>query len=267
MPVACRCLGTNKEQMRALQMLTSSLNRGLKTDVTKPLAILKGANAVNLGKTTLLTDKKEKMNADSDEDSDDDYHVNDFRPGTAMYRSASGANGGRGGGGGARDRTAKSTVMITNRGQLRKNVERAMRKLFDKKLISDDPKVVEQRQIDFAWTLVDWRTFDPESPLKAFPGDVIMKQPSALEALVLNLKNATNPEVHYASCCAIAYLCVRQDVRAALYEATVGILMESLDLFVARWPRCARVLAFCASASPRPRSASQIGRASCRERV
>eukprot|EP00802_Teleaulax_amphioxeia_P025697 Tamp_26594.p2 GENE.Tamp_26594~~Tamp_26594.p2 ORF type:complete len:222 (-),score=61.31 Tamp_26594:225-860(-) len=141
---------------------------------------------------------------------------------------------GRGGGGGARDRTAKSTVMITNRGQLRKNVERAMRKLFDKKLISDDPKVVEQRQIDFAWTLVDWRTFDPESPLKAFPGDVIMKQPSALEALVLNLKNATNPEVHYASCCAIAYLCVRQDVRAALYEATVGILMESLDLFVAR---------------------------------
>ena len=115
------------------------------------------------------------------------------RAGCAARRGAMG----RGGGGGARDRTAKSTVMITNRGQLRKNVERAMRKLFDKKLISvravlrcsaaawrpvlrgvrcvtpwpraaaaapawqDDPKVVEQRQIDFAWTLVDWRTFDP----------------------------------------------------------------------------------------------------------
>ena len=48
-------------------------------------------------------------------------------------------------------------------------------------------------------------------------------------------------QVHYASCSAIAYLCVRQDVRAALCEATVGILMEALDLFVARCP----VLCMC----------------------
>jgi len=94
--------------------------------------------------------------------------------------------------------------------------------------------VVEQRQIDFAWTIVDWRTFDPESPIKAFPGDAITKTPSALELLVINLKNAPNSAVHYACCCAIAYLSVRQDVRAALYEATVGPLMEALDLFVRR---------------------------------
>ena len=43
---------------------------------------------------------------------------------------------GRGGGGGPRDRTAKSGALITNPGQLRKNVQRAMRKLLDKKLIS-----------------------------------------------------------------------------------------------------------------------------------
>ena len=43
---------------------------------------------------------------------------------------------GRGGGGGPRDRTAKSGGLITNPGQLRKNVLRAMRKLLDKKLIS-----------------------------------------------------------------------------------------------------------------------------------
>jgi len=43
---------------------------------------------------------------------------------------------GRGGGGGPRDWTAKSGALITNPGQLRKNVQRAMRKLLDKKLIS-----------------------------------------------------------------------------------------------------------------------------------
>merc|ERR1719409_2048762 len=51
--------------------------------------------------------------------------------------------------------------MITNPGQLRRNVSRAMRKLLDKKLIADAPTaVMEERMIDFAWTLVDWRTFD-----------------------------------------------------------------------------------------------------------
>lgn len=42
-------------------------------------------------------------------------------------------------------------------------------------------------------------------------------------------------QVHYACCCALAYLAVRQDVRAALYESTVGPLMEALDLFVRRY--------------------------------
>jgi len=129
---------------------------------------------------------------------------------------------------------AATKAMITNPGQLRKNVVRCMRKLLDKKLMDDNPKVMEQRQIDFAWNLVDWRTFDSTSPIKAFPGDIITKTPSALELLVINLKNAPSSEVHYACCCAIAYLSVRQDVRAALYEATVGPLMEALDLFVRR---------------------------------
>jgi hypothetical protein len=50
----------------------------------------------------------------------------------------------------------------------------------------------------------------------------------------MNLKNSSNSEVHYACCCALAFLAVRQDVRAALYESTVGPLMEALDLFVRR---------------------------------
>jgi hypothetical protein len=43
--------------------------------------------------------------------------------------------------------------------------------------------VMEARQIDFAWTIVDWRTFDPASPLTTFPGDAApgTKAPSALE--------------------------------------------------------------------------------------
>lgn len=135
-------------------------------------------------------------------------------------------------GGGRNDVAAKA--MITNPGQLRKNVMRTMRKLLDKKLIVEDLKVMEQRQIDFAWTLVDWRTFDPASPIQIFPGDAITKAPSAVELLVINLKNSSNSEVHYACCCALAYLAVRQDVRAALYESTVGPLMEALDLFVRR---------------------------------
>jgi hypothetical protein len=55
------------------------------------------------------------------------------------------------------------------------------------------------------------------------------------QLLVINLKNSNNAEVHYACCCALAFLAVRQDVRAALYEATVGPLMEALDLFVRRF--------------------------------
>jgi hypothetical protein len=98
----------------------------------------------------------------------------------------------------------------------------------------DDVATMEQRMIDFAWTLVDWRTFDPASPLVTFPGDAIIKRPSALELLVINLKTSTSSAVHYACCCAIAYLAVRQDVRASLYESTVGPLMEALDLFVRR---------------------------------
>lgn len=43
--------------------------------------------------------------------------------------------------------------------------------------------MMEERQIDFAWTIVDWRTFDPASPLITFPGDAISKAPSALEVL------------------------------------------------------------------------------------
>lgn len=59
----------------------------------------------------------------------------------------------------------------------------------------------------------------------------------------MTLKNSSNSEVHYACCCALAFLAVRQDVRAALYESTVGPLMESLDLFVRRFRSAACV--FC----------------------
>lgn len=62
----------------------------------------------------------------------------------------------------------------------------------------------------------------------------ISKLPSAVELLVINLKNSSSSAVHYASCCALAYLAVRADVRAALYEATVGPLMDTLDLMVNR---------------------------------
>jgi len=140
----------------------------------------------------------------------------------------------KGGGPGGRGHQIAKKAMITNPGQLRKNVQRAMRKLLDKKLVVDDVATMEQRMIDFAWTLVDWRTFDPASPLVTFPGDAIIKRPSALELLVINLKTSTSSAVHYACCCAIAYLAVRQDVRASLYESTVGPLMEALDLFVRR---------------------------------
>jgi len=126
-------------------------------------------------------------------------------------------------------------AMITNPEQLRKNVRRCMRKLLDKGRISDDPAVQEQREIEFAWAMVDWRTFDPTSPLKAFPaGDGNSKDPSALELLIITLKKALSAEVHYACCAAIAYLSVRQDVRSALFETASGPLMESLDLLVRR---------------------------------
>ena len=62
----------------------------------------------------------------------------------------------------------------------------------------------------------------------------ISKVPSAVELLVINLKNSSSSAVHYACCCALAYLAVRADVRAALYEATVGPLMDTLDLMVNR---------------------------------
>lgn len=59
----------------------------------------------------------------------------------------------------------------------------------------ENQKVIEQRQIDFAWTIVDWRTFDSASPIATFPGDSITKAPSALELLVINLKNSPSSEV------------------------------------------------------------------------
>mmetsp|Transcript_10080 Transcript_10080/g.33567 ORF Transcript_10080/g.33567 Transcript_10080/m.33567 type:complete len:165 (-) Transcript_10080:1117-1611(-) len=124
--------------------------------------------------------------------------------------------------------------IITNPEQLRKNVRRCMRKLLDKNLVSSDPNVNAERQIEFAWSLVDWRTFDPSSPLKTFPGDAANKEPSALELLILALKNSPSAEVHYASSSAIAYLAVRQDIRLALVETPSGPLMESLDLLIRR---------------------------------
>mmetsp|Transcript_53097 Transcript_53097/g.126336 ORF Transcript_53097/g.126336 Transcript_53097/m.126336 type:complete len:209 (-) Transcript_53097:36-662(-) len=123
-------------------------------------------------------------------------------------------------------------AMITNPEQLRKNVRRAMLKLNETK--DKAPAVIEQRQIDFAWCMVDWRTFDPASPLLVFQADPGSKEPSALEQLVITLKNSSSSQVHYACCAAIAYLSVRQDVRAALVETGSGPLMESLDLMVRR---------------------------------
>lgn len=57
------------------------------------------------------------------------------------------------------------------------------------------------------WAMTEWRTFDPTSPLKAFPaGDgVNSKDPSALELLVILLKRSSSSDVHYACCCSIAY--------------------------------------------------------------
>ena len=94
--------------------------------------------------------------------------------------------------------------------------------------------MMAQREIDFAWSLVDWRTFDPASPLVTFPGDAQARDPSALELLVITLKKSPSAEVHYACCAAIAYLAVRADVRAAISESGSGPLMETLDLLVRR---------------------------------
>jgi hypothetical protein len=35
---------------------------------------------------------------------------------------------------------------------------------------TEDPIEQRQKEIEFAWALVDWRTFDPISPKIAFPG-------------------------------------------------------------------------------------------------
>ena len=45
-----------------------------------------------------------------------------------------------------------------------------MRKLLMKASDTEDPNDQTQKEIDFAWALVDWRTFDPISPMQAFPG-------------------------------------------------------------------------------------------------
>lgn len=131
---------------------------------------------------------------------------------------------------------AARKAMLTNPAQLRKYVQRCMRKLLEKSLMTDDPKVQDQREIDFAWAMAEWRTFDPTSPMKAFPpGDgTNSKDPSALELLIILLKRSSSSDVHYACCASIAYLAVRPDVRSALVETPSGPLMESLDLFVRR---------------------------------
>lgn len=57
------------------------------------------------------------------------------------------------------------------------------------------------------WSMTEWRTFDPTSPLKAFPaGDgTTSRDPSALELLIILLKRSSSSDVHYACCCSIAY--------------------------------------------------------------
>jgi hypothetical protein len=45
-----------------------------------------------------------------------------------------------------------------------------MRKILIKTPETEDPADQAQKEIEFAWALVDWRTFDPISPKQAFPG-------------------------------------------------------------------------------------------------
>ncbi len=52
-----------------------------------------------------------------------------------------------------------------------------MRKVLMKTPENEDPADQAQKEIEFAWALVDWRTFDPISPKQAFPGVYIANLP------------------------------------------------------------------------------------------
>ena len=83
-----------------------------------------------------------------------------------------------------------SRYITTNPEQLRKIVRRCMRKLLMKAADTDDGSEQAQKEIDFAWALVDWRTFDPASPMQAFPGTVALifcdiSWPATVEGCVL----------------------------------------------------------------------------------
>jgi hypothetical protein len=56
-----------------------------------------------------------------------------------------------------------------------------MRKILTKTSETENPGDQALKEIEFAWALVDWRTFDPISPKQAFPGVVVAILPAIQE--------------------------------------------------------------------------------------